>query len=179
MSHDNQKAFDLTEVGKKLVGHSKSAEFTATHGLIIDLFPFVFEASERMSARAIQRFLEQEQGIKLSQVTISRALSDPKKSWQSYFKTLEPSVIIMAKWCRSTAFKFLFYSKHEFETRTGPDFESSLGRAFGQGVRALLIPDKVAAQNELLQKWFSIGLATRLKAKPYLEECLMALADKI
>lgn len=80
MDQDEQSPLDLTEVGQKLVGHSKSAEFTATRGLVIELFPFIFEASDRMSARAIGRFLEQEQKIKLSQVTITRALNDPKKS---------------------------------------------------------------------------------------------------
>jgi hypothetical protein len=43
---------------------------------------------------------------------------------------------------------------------------------------AVLKPEWVAADKVLREKWFSIGLGTRLKAKPYLEEHLMALEDK-
>jgi hypothetical protein len=59
--------------------------------LVIELFPFIFEASQRMSARAISRFLLEEQGVKLSAVTITKALNDPKKSWNAFFDTIDPS----------------------------------------------------------------------------------------
>ena len=36
-----------------------------------ELFPFIYDASERMSARAISRFFQEEQNIKLSAVTIT------------------------------------------------------------------------------------------------------------
>jgi hypothetical protein len=178
MSQDEQKPLDLTEVGQKLVGHSKSAEFTATRGLVIELFPFIFEASERMSARAISRFLEAEQRIKLSQVTITRALGDPKKSWLSYFESVEPAAIITAKWFRPHSFKYLFLSKSEFETRTAPDVDGAISRVIASKAREWIQPERVAATNFLKEKWFSIGLGIRLKAKPYLEEHLMSLEDK-
>jgi len=178
MANKNEKPVSLIDVGQTLVGHSKSAEFTANRGLVVELFPFIFEASERMSARAISRFLLEEQNIKLSAVTITKALNDPKKSWLSFFDTIEPAAIIIAKWFRPATFKFLFVSKSDYETRTAPDANNSITRAIARGVRGLLLPDKVAADNVLREKWFSIGLATRLKAKPYLEEHLMTLEDK-
>ena len=178
MSQDEQKSLNLTEVGQKLVGHSKSAEFTATRGLVIELFPFIFEASERMSARAISRFLEEEQKIKLSQVTITRALNDPKKSWLSFFESIEPAAVVTAKYFRPSSFKYLFASKSEYETRVAPDSNSKFGQALTHGMRAIIQPERAAAHHLLIQKWFSIGLGTRLKAKPYLEEHLMTLADK-
>ena len=179
MDENEQKAVNLTEVGKKLVDHSKSTEFTANRGLVIELFPFISEASERMSARAISRFLLEEQNIKLSAVTITKALNDPKKSWISFFTAIEPSAITIAKFFKPVTFKYLFASKSEYETKTSADFNSGIGRAFVRGVRALLIPEMLAADKVLREKWFKIGLATRLKAKPYLEEHLMALGDKI
>jgi hypothetical protein len=178
MANENEKPVSLIDVGQQLVGHSKSAEFTANRGLVVDLFPFIFEASERMSARAISRFLMEEQNIRLSAVTITKALNDPKKSWVSFFESIEPSAIATAKWFRPASFKYLYWSKSEYETRIMPGAENKLTRALGHGVRALLQPDRVAADRVLREKWFSIGLATRLKAKPYLEEHLMALADK-
>jgi hypothetical protein len=178
MANENEKPISLIDVGQKLVGHSKSAEFTANRGLVVELFPFIFEASERMSARAISRFLQEEQNIKLSSVTITRALNDPKKSWLSFFATIEPYAITTAKWCRPASFKYLFVSKSEYESRDMPEVNSRLGRAIGRGARALLQPERVAADRVVREKWFTIGLATRLKAKPYLDEHLMALADK-
>jgi hypothetical protein len=178
MSQDEQKPLDLTEIGQKLVGHSKSTEFTATRGLVIELFPFIFEASERMSARAISRFLAEEQRIKLSQVTITRALGDPKKSWLSYFENIEPAAITIAKWFKPASFKFLFFSKSDFDTRMNFEKEGMIGGVVARGTVALFRPDRAAASKLLREKWFGIGMGTRLKAKPYLEEHLMNLEDK-
>ena len=179
MANDNEKPVSIIDIGQKLVGHSKAAEFTATRGLVTELFPFIYDASERMSARAISRFFQEEQNIKLSAVTITKALNDPKKSWLSFFESVEPSAVIIAKWFRPASFKFLFLSKSDYENRTSPDKKEGLiGGAFIRGAMALLKPELVAAKKQLHEKWFTIGLGTRLKAKPYLEEYLMRLEDK-
>lgn len=179
MANENDKPVSLIDVGQKLVGHSKSAEFTANRGLVTELFPFIFEASERMSARAISRFFQEQQGIKLSAVTITKALNDPQKSWISFFGSIEPSATVIAKWFRPASFKFLYLTKSDFENRTSPDRKEGLiGGALIRGAMALLKPELVAAKKHIGEKWFSIGLATRLKAKPYLEEHLMSLEDK-
>jgi hypothetical protein len=179
MPNEPEKPVSLIDVGQKLVGHSKSAEFTANRGLVTELFPFIFEASERMSARAIGRFLEEEQNIRLSAVTITKALKDPKKSWTSFFETLEPHATIMAKQFRPASFKYLFLSKADFENRTKPETaDGPISRALVRTARAWLLPERVAATKFLTEKWFGIGMATRLKARPYLEEHLMALEDK-
>src|SRR6516162_7696128 len=104
MAEDARESMSVVGVGQKLVGHSKSAEFTANRGLVVELFPFIFEASERMSARAVCRFLQEEQNIRLSAVTITKALNDPKKSWISFFGSIEPEAIIIAKWAKSRSF---------------------------------------------------------------------------
>ena len=83
------KEVDVAGVGPKLLAHSKSAEFTARRGLVVDLFPFIFGASERMNAKAISAFLEKEQGIKLSSVTVNKALKDPAKNWNLFFDQIE------------------------------------------------------------------------------------------
>jgi hypothetical protein len=178
MTGENEKPVSVVDVGQKLVGHSKSAEFTANRGLVVELFPFIFEASERMSARAITRFLMEEQNIRLSAVTITKALNDPKRSWISFFETIQPSATVMAKCFRPASFKFLYLSKSDYENRTSLDKEGIITGMMARGVRALLRPQLVAADKKIREKWFSIGLATRLKAKPYLEEHLMALEDK-
>lgn len=74
------KTIDAVGVGQKLFAHSKAAEFTARRGLALELWPYIFGAGERMHAKAISQFLEAEQGVKLSSVTINKALKDPAKN---------------------------------------------------------------------------------------------------
>ena len=179
MTDDKKTPVSLIDVGQKLVGHSKSAEFTANRGLVVELFPFIFEASGRMSARAISRFLLDEQNIRLSGVTITKALNDPKKSWISFFGSVERAAIVTAGWFRPPTFKYLFWSKSVYDSEIMPGGDGKLVRAFGHGMRALLQPERVAADKVLREKWFSIGQGTRLKARPFLEEHLMELADKL
>ena len=107
MAEEHAKPTNASDIGLKLVGHSKSTEFTAYRGLVIELFPFIFEASQRMSARAISRFLLDEQGVKLSAVTITKALNDPQKSWNAFFEMIEPSAKVIANWCKIGDFGFL------------------------------------------------------------------------
>jgi hypothetical protein len=178
MQSEPEKPVSMIDIGQKLVGHSKSAEFTANRGLVVELFPFIFEASERMSARAIGRFLQEHQNIRLSAVTITKGLNDPKRSWISFFNTLEPSATITAKWFRPASFKYLFLSKSDFENRTMPKSDGPISRAIAKQARAWLQPERDAAAKVLMDKWFSVGMATRLKAKPHLQEHLMSLEDK-
>ena len=178
MSANESNSLDLTAVGQKLVGHSMSAEFTATRGLVVELFPFIFEASGRMSARAISRFLQEEQNIKLSQVTITRALNNPEKSWIAYFSNIETEAIIIAKWTKSKSFNYLFKKKVEFEQSFSFDDEGVIGGAVVRGALKLLRPDRAEALQVIRNKWFCIGLETRLKAQTYLAKYLRALEDK-
>jgi hypothetical protein len=174
MKKTDQKPVNLTDVGRKLVSHSKSTEFSANRGLVVELFPFIFEASERMSARAISRYLMEKQNIKLSGVTITKALNDPKKSWVSFFGTIEPSATVIAKWHRPVSFKFLFEKKSIYEASTALATKNPIGRI----TVAFSNPERLSADRVLREKWFTIDLETRLKAKPYLEEHLRALEDK-
>src|ERR1700689_1478807 len=120
MASERQERATASEIGLKLVGHAKSTEFSANRGLVIELFPFIFEASQRMSARAISRFLLEDQGVKLSAVTITKALNDPKKSWNSFFDAIDPSGRIIAKWWRLETLNFLFAGRAKYEDNIDP-----------------------------------------------------------
>ena len=134
------------DIGLKLVGHSKSTEFTANRGLVIELFPFIFEASQRMSARAISRFLLDEQGVKLSGVTITKALNDPKKSWNAFFDTIEPSARVIANWVKLETLDFLFWARVAYEKTLTPP---SGIRLVGLGAKLFVKGDVVAADKVL------------------------------
>lgn len=164
MANESEKSVSMIDVGQKLVGHSKSAEFTASRGLVIELFPFIFEASERMSARAISRFLMKEQNIKLSAVTITKALNDPKKSWNLFFDLIEPAARTYVKGERISMGVFLFKKNPLFKP-----FKSPLVNA---ALRAVFSDELALATSILRAKWFAIDFGIRLKARPYLEHRL-------
>ena len=152
---------DLVGVGPKLLAHSKSAEFTARRGLVVELFPFIFGAAERMNAKAISEFLEKEQGIKLSSVTINKALKDPAKHWNLFFDMIEPSARIFGKDESVPIGDFLFREKYLFKKATNPVIKA---------IASAVVSEKMAeAVGILRNKWYVIDWEVRLKARPYLE----------
>ncbi len=154
----------LAGVGQKLLAHSKAAEFSAKRGLVVELFPFIFGASERMSSRAISHFLETEQGIKLSSVTINKALKDPAKNWNLFFDMIEPAA---RDWERSELVRmknFLFEKKYLPEPIKNKFLNKTL--------KKILPTEWVNTVVTLREKWFSIDYETRLKARPYIEHRL-------
>jgi hypothetical protein len=164
MNHLEDNTSGLVGVGQKLLAHSKVTEFTARHGLVVELFPFIVGASKRMSARAISRFLEKEQGVKLSSVTITRALNDPQKSWNLFFDTIEPSARLFAKGETAPMKDFLFREKYLLKLVKNPIVKA---------VAKILVPDDVAQAVAILRnKWYVIDLEIRLIARPYIEHRL-------
>jgi hypothetical protein len=167
MKFEDTKSSGLADIGQRLLAHSRQAEFTARRGAVVELFPYLVAAHERMSARAIARFLEKEQGIKLSAVTITKALNDPKKYWNQFFDTIEPHVKIYENWDRTeTREKFLYDDKA---------FKVMLPNLPGRDLlrKALAKYEFAQAINALREKWFSIDLGIRIKARPYLAERLL------
>jgi hypothetical protein len=155
---------DLAGVGPKLLAHSKAAEFTARRGLVVDLFPFIFGASERMNAKAISAFLEKEQGIKLSAVTINKALKDPAKNWNLFFDLIEPAARTYAVGESAPMKDFLFRKEYLFKAAKHP---------LVKAIAKALVSDEVARAAGILRtKWYVIDWEVRLKARPFLEHRL-------
>ncbi|HZM02351.1 MAG TPA: hypothetical protein VFC44_04970 [Candidatus Saccharimonadales bacterium] len=88
---------DIGEVGDSLIEHARDDASTSRRGIIEELFPYIVQASNKMSARAITRFLEENHGVKISYVTIGRALRNPKKYWNLYFDSIERPAWIVAQ----------------------------------------------------------------------------------
>ena len=87
----------IKELGAKLVQDSKlNDELCTQRGLIFHLFPFIFEASKRMSSRAIVHWLEA-YGTKLSLATVAKALRNPNVYWQEIYDDIEPAAIVFAE----------------------------------------------------------------------------------
>ena|ERR1039457_567265 len=165
--NEKAKPVSTTAIGQNLWEHSKSFGFEANRGLVIELFPFLFGAFENMSARAISRALKEKQGVKLSAVTITKALNDPKKSWNQFFDTIESHVAVYEKSEKRKREDFLYDDKR---------FKVLLPELPGrETLRKYLWEFEVRQAIDVLrEKWFSIDLAIRLKARPYLADRLRA-----
>jgi hypothetical protein len=83
-------------IGNSLIEHVRGAA-SSRPGIVGELFPYIVQASKKISARAIGRFLEEKHGVKLSYVTIGRALRNPGKYWNMYFDEIEPHAWIVAE----------------------------------------------------------------------------------
>jgi hypothetical protein len=87
---------DIKEIGLRLVEDSKEEVFGSRRGVINELFPFIYDASKRMSSRAIGRWLETN-SVKLSPSTIAKALREPEPYWQEMLDEIEPAALIYAR----------------------------------------------------------------------------------
>jgi hypothetical protein len=163
---EHEQSMSVAAIGQDLMQHAKTFEVDGNkRGLVVQLFPAIFMASERMSARGISRFLRENHGVKLSAVTITKALNDPKKYWNSFFDLIEPSVIVYEKLEPREKREDFLYDDNAFKRVEFPGREV---------VRKVLLKFEAArAIDELREKWFSIDRETRLKARPYLAQRLL------
>jgi len=92
----DKKNTNLEAVGNSLIEHVQDAA-SSRPGIVGELFPYIVQASKKISARAIARFLEEQHGVKVSYVTIGRALRNPGKYWNIYFDDIEPHAWIVAE----------------------------------------------------------------------------------
>ncbi len=169
--NDIEKPVSVTAIGQDLMQQAKSFALDGNkRGLVVELFPAIFMASDRMSARGISRFLREKHGVKLSAVTVTKALNDPKKYWNLFFELIEPSVIVYEKLEPKEKREDFLYDDNAFKKLEFPGREV---------VRKVLLKFEVArAIDELREKWFSIDRETRLKARPYLAEKLLGKVSK-
>jgi hypothetical protein len=159
------KTVSVAAVGQNLMSHAKSFNPNARRGLVVELFPAIYGANKHMSARSISKFLKEKHGIKLSAVTIIKALNDPKKSWNQFFDTIEPYVEAYERWEKSAKRDEFLFDDQAFKAIKFP------GREF---VRKHLLKFAFAqAINVLREKWFTIDIVIRIEARTYLAERLL------
>jgi hypothetical protein len=173
MKEKNGKPPSLTTIGQRLVEHAQRVKLEEKRGMVIELFPFIFEASSRMSARAISRYLKEKHGVQLSAVTISKALSDLKKSWNKYFDVIEHFAKVFEKGSYFTPMRVFLFDDKEFN-RMFDSFPIRAYHGHWLDLKALcrITIDDAEAANILRDKWVNISMETRLKARPFIEHRL-------
>jgi hypothetical protein len=173
MKVKNAKPLNLAAIGQTLVDHAHKVKLEEKRGVVVELFPFIFEASSRMSARAISRFLKEKHGVQLSAVTISKALTDLKKSWNRYFDVIEPFAKVFEKGSYHSRMADFLFDDKRFNEMVGA-FPVRAYRGHWLDLKALChitVADEQAA-NILREKWVNISMEIRRKARPYIEHRL-------
>src|SRR5260370_20536441 len=144
---------DLKALGRRLVEGSQEETFSA-RGAIDELFPFVFEASARMSCRAISRWLE-ENDVKISAVTIAKALRNPKPYWEEFFETVEPAARIFEQAQACEMGEFLLRDDLFFTLEGNPPQLDVVSRGCG------MLAEYEDAVTRLKEEWFCLAQRTR------------------
>jgi hypothetical protein len=129
----------IQDIGRQLVEHAEHVEtFSARRGIVEELFPFIFEASQRMSLRAISRWLASEQQITVSPQAIAKAMRDPGKYWVRALEGIESSVRTVAT-AHDLALTQLLIdpSAMEYVRATPPAFSNPDDEAFRRYDKAL------------------------------------------
>ena len=157
---------EISDIGAELVGASRDLEKTPGE-LLGELFPYVYDASRRMSTRAISAWLKENHGLQISQPTISRALRNPEKYWQAFAEFIEPAARRVEEEIRATMQSFLF-DERVFEHLLR-DLPSSFAFPAG-GDEAAQFSEIEEAADFLNRKWFSLQPHARLHCRQYFKD---------
>ena len=154
---------EIPAVGADLLEHARLNSLQP-RGLMDDLFPFIYEASKRLSSRAISRWLEHEKGIKISNVTIAKALRNPDKYWEEFAERMESYIRTVENETNAAAESFLM--NEEVLDYLGPDESMRLDYEDAQGDGRGSAEFDGAVHN-LKEFWYPLSLATRREIFPY------------
>lgn len=152
----------IPAIGAELVRASEEWERSPAE-IMTELFPYVFEASRRMSTRAISRWLEGAHGIKISQPTISRALRNHEKYWEHFAELIEPHARCVENAVRPAMSSFMT-DQRVFDWALEQPLE--LGGDSPEEISAEM--DAVmASANFLRDHWFCLSPTTRAYMNRY------------
>ncbi len=141
----------LHELGTKLVEDSRLTEEFSARGAVEELFPYIYSASRRMSARAISRWLTNN-GVKISDVTIGKALREPEKYAEAYVCEYEPAGRIFAEAYELDVLEVMT-NRDLFEAMTlqSPLISASDDEEAYEEIK------KVERAKECLKEWFNLN----------------------
>lgn len=160
-----------TEIGRSLQEFAKEAEFSARRGVVADLYPYIVAASKRMSARAIVRFLEEKHAVKVSAVTVAKAIRNPAKYWMFFFDTIEPYIRRIQD-AHSVQMESLLFDEEVFQKFCRePDHPKHISASSPEELEQRL-DEYAEAVSVIEEKWFGLDEELRLEAKAYLEKQL-------
>lgn len=154
------------DIGKSLAEHSTKAKFTA-RGVADELFPFIYVASKRMGARAISEWLAEEHNVKLSHVSISKAINNAPEHFKRIADAVFEPALLLEDVVSSNHGRgeecsmFTFLSSAE-------EFEKVRLRTFSAARCDAEVGAINAAFNSVETLWYAIPAEVRAKCEPFL-----------
>jgi hypothetical protein len=157
---------DIANIGAELVGASLGTERSPGE-VLNELFPYVNEASRRMSTRGIRDWLKENHGILISQPTLSRAIRSPGKYWQAFAEYIEPWARRVEEAVPCTMQDFLFDARlfRHFVEELPP--ANSFPEESDERVKYGEVEE---AADFLEQKWFSLSEESRLQCRRHFRQ---------
>lgn len=158
---------EFCNIGRELIETAKT-DFSA-RGVLTPLFPYIHEAAKSMSARAISRWLLRTHQVKVSDVTLSKALRNPEKHWEAFADYIEPWARTVENSIEAGMECFLFREEVFDHLITKPEFVAN------DGEDALRVKgDFQDAVEFLRENWFSLDLRIRENCERYFQVATQA-----
>ena len=173
MKTKSYKIPNLNAIGHTLVEHAHKLNLEEKRGLLTELFPYIYEASSRMSARSISKFLLEKFQTKMSAVSIAKAISDPQRYWNRYFDVIEPIAKNFEQGSYHTPMSVFLFDDKKFDEMTKKlPFRAYEGHWLALKALCRITVEDEQAANILREKWVCISIEIRLKARPFIEHRL-------
>lgn len=147
----DEEQIELSDIGQALIAASESERGSARE-VLRELFPYIDEASKRMSSRAISHWLKENYGVQISPATILRALRSPDKHYQDFVEYIEPWALIVENATDCSMENFLF-DRRIFEHV----IQSPTVQAVEQEEVLAELGELKAATTFLREKWFVLS----------------------
>lgn len=155
---------NIRNIGKALVEQAENKPSSA-RGMVDELFPYIYAVHKRMSARAISKWLEEEQQLKLSYTTISKVLKEADERMLKHFmeiKAIEDELHLVPYAEQSGS---LLFNEDAFESRV----------SIGKDTASVMLRDECgiseAQHNKLINRiqneWFDLPETYRNDCKRF------------
>jgi hypothetical protein len=155
----------IRQAGDDLVEYSQNFGEEETRSLTDLLFPSIFIASKRMSARAINRWLEEHQGIKFSAASVAKALRSQGQHFKQIADRVQPLAEHIALSCGVAPMDLLLENT--------PPLDLLMELSDPHAVNAdhyLKINGYIeSAANDLRKEWVSLDREIRFRCLYYFE----------
>jgi hypothetical protein len=103
----------LSSLGRDLLDYANISD-GGKHGRIVELFPFIYDASQKLGVRAISRWLD-EQNTPISPATISKALRAPEGMLRTFTETAQAQAWRIAQRYHVSTRRVLYASMEQFD----------------------------------------------------------------
>lgn len=161
--------FYLRDAGRDLVDYAHKIPEEEARSRSETLFPFIYQASKKMSSRSIARWLSDEKGIDFSAASVAKVLRESARYFRLITDRVQPLAEHFAAQVSVDAESLLF-------TEQGEEIAERDLRANFPGIEAFEYADRVLS--ELQDEWFSLDEEIRFRCRPYFDFTLPESDDK-